>query len=1097
MKKTLLFLFFLTSFSFCYPQRTTYKISYYSPKDYGKGFEAANYACVQDKNGLLFFGNAGGILQYDGVSWSYIPVKNRSVWIKSLAVSDENIIYVGAQDEFGYLAPDVSGKLSYVSLSDQLQNNHISFPTIISVWSWKNTVAFQYEEAVFLYSNGKLTTILPETSFHVSFQINDEFYVRQRSVGIMKLIDNNLRLVKGSEFFKEIGVLSMLESTDKNSFIIITHDNGFWSVDKNTFKGTLIKTDDSTVFNQSEIYGAIHLRDGKIALNTNSNGIIITDDTFKILSVINKDNGLKVNQVTSLLQDYQGNIWAGLDNGIAQVHYSSPVSLFGPETGISGNIRAIIRYQGNLFIGTTAGLFIQNNNYKIPTIAFVPFRDFSKEIRSLCLTNGSLIAGTLDELFEIKNNEVNKIENVEINTIYYSEKLKTLFVSGKKNLALYEYSGKWKKLKSIPEITEEVVRFEEEISDKQVTLWMGTLIQGIVRLQFTNSLDYKIDKYSSTRDGLIDKSWVSPFKIDNKVVFSQRNGLLSFVDEKTIQSQLPDSQKNRPEFYKGFFDFFNIDSSKQRISLPFYVVEDTKERIYVNLDGDLGYFDKANSYSFVKEPFCLADIGKINTVFHEDNGICWIGGDNGLLMFDEKSFKNYAIDFKTLITRVSCGGRDSVLYYGYSDYIRSGQSNEIPLKKFIIKYNLNTITFTFAAPFFEGQEKMLYSYMLHGQDTAYSPWSTDNRVVFRNLREGGYTFKVRALNAYGHVSSEKDFGFRILSPWYRKTWAYIAYFLLISASIYIGIRINTRRLVALNKKLENIITERTHEIHEKNIELERQKGEILDSINYAQRIQNAVLPNEDLIQMWLGDHFILHRPKDIISGDFYWSTVHNQYVVFCVADCTGHGVPGAFMSMLCISLLNEIVIKEKVIHPETILNKVRKMVIESLNQKGVMGEQKDGMDISICIYNKETSELEFSGANNPLYIVRKKDMVPIHCHKQLENEDFNLYEIKGDRMPISIYDNMAPFKRHTLHLLKNDRLYLFSDGICDQFGGPNGRRFMNNSLKAALMETLTPEIKDQKQLLEKRIDEWQAFINPKTDQPFDQVDDICLMGIRI
>jgi serine phosphatase RsbU (regulator of sigma subunit) len=124
-------------------------------------------------------------------------------------------------------------------------------------------------------------------------------------------------------------------------------------------------------------------------------------------------------------------------------------------------------------------------------------------------------------------------------------------------------------------------------------------------------------------------------------------------------------------------------------------------------------------------------------------------------------------------------------------------------------------------------------------------------------------------------------------------------------------------------------------------------------------------------------------------------------------------------------------------------------------------------------------------------------MAPIHCHKQLENEDFNLYEIKGDRMPISIYDKMDPFKRHTIHLLKNDRLYLFSDGICDQFGGPDGRKFMNNSLKAALMETLTPEIKDQKRQLENRIDEWQSFINPKTGHPFDQIDDICVMGIKI
>ena len=1096
MKKALLVFIFLTSLSYCLSQRTTYKINYYSPRDYGKGHEAANHACVQDKNGVLYFGNAGGLLQYDGVSWSFIPVKNESAWIFALAVSDENIIYVGAQSEFGYLAPDESGKLSYVSLSDQLPETQRSFSSIIRLWTWKNMVAFQFEEAIFLYSEGKITTILPETSFHVSFLIRDELYVRQRGVGIMKLNGNKLELVKGSEYLKNFGVFSIFESSNPEKLIIVTHEDGFWSVDKDSFKGVYIKTDDSTIYRQSEIYGAIRLNDGKIAINTLSNGIIITDETFRILSVINKDNGLKVNGALSVLEDYQGNIWSGLDNGIAQVHYSSPVSTFGPETGISGNVKDIIRYNGNLFIGTTAGLFIQNSNYKNSSIAFIQFKSFPKEISNLCLANGRLLVATMDELFEIKNNEFNKIADIDINAVYYSEKLKILFVSGKKKLSLYEYSDKLKKLKEIPEITEDVARFEETMYNGNITLWLGTSLQGVIRLQFTGPLEYKVDKYYSS-DGLIENSWVLPFKIDNKIVFSQRNGLLSFIDEKAIKAQLPDSLKNRPQFYKGYFDFYRIDSTKEQISQPFYVVEDSRKRIYVNLDGDLGYFDKVNSYAFVKQPFCLADIGKINVFLHEDNGICWIGGDDGLLKFNENNSKNYALDFNTLITRVSCGGRDSVLYYGYSEKTGNEQSRKLSERKFFLNYDLNTVTFSFAAPFYEGQEKILYSYMLSGKDSIHSPWSTDNRIVFGNLREGNYIFKVRAKNAYGHVSSEKAFEFRILAPWYRKIWAYAAYVLLILTAAYIAIRLNSRRLIALNKKLENIIQERTHEIHEKNIELEKQKEEILASINYALRIQKAVLPNEELLQAWLGDHFILHRPKDIVSGDFYWIVALKQSVIFCVADCTGHGVPGAFMSMLCTSFLNEIVIKENVIHPEEILNRVRKMIIESLKQKGIMGEQKDGMDIALCIYDKETLVLEFSGANNPLYIVREKDKETIQCDKQCENKDYILFEIKGDRMPISIYEEMNPFERHTMNLYENDRLYLFSDGISDQFGGPEGKRLMKSTLKTTLLETITPEMKDQKLQLENKINEWQAFINPLTGHAYSQVDDICLMGVKI
>jgi serine phosphatase RsbU (regulator of sigma subunit) len=838
------------------------------------------------------------------------------------------------------------------------------------------------------------------------------------------------------------------------------------------------------------------LSDGNVAFNTLWNGIIITDERFKILSVINKDNGLKVNGVLSLIQDYQGNLWAGLDNGIVQVHYSSPVSLFSPESGITGNIKAIERFNGKLFIGTTDGLFIHNPDYKTLSGAFTKYSGFSKEIRSLCLAGDRLMVGTMDELFEITDNAKNLIERTEIYSLHYSEKLKILFISSKKDFSLLKYSEKWKELRNIPEITEEVVCFEESGSNDILTLWMGTSIQGVVRLKLSLELDYEVNKYNSD-DGLMANSWVLPYKIDGDIVFSQRNGLLTFINEETIRAQLPDSLKNRPEFYTGYFDIYGNDCFKELKNQPFYLIKDTRERVYVNLDGEAGYFDKNDSCSFTKHPFCLTDIGKINTFYHEDDGTCWIGGDDGLVMFDEDFFKKYNVDFKALITGISCGAKDSVLWHGYADYRNPDHSKQAFRNKVILPYKLNTINITYAAPFFEGEDKILFSFMLSGQDTSYSNWNRENRIVFRNLREGEYVFTVRAMNAYGHISSEASFEFKIMSPWFRTTWAYIIYIILLLLTIYTGIRLYTRRLIALNKRLENTVKERTHEIHVKNLELERQKKEILDSINYAQRIQNAVLPHEELIHEWIGDHFIIFRPKDIVSGDFYWATTYNQFAIYCVADCTGHGVPGAFMSMLCISLLNEVVLKEKIIHPEKVLNKVRKMVIESLQQKGMTGEQKDGMDISICFYNRESGELQFSGANNPLYIIREKSNETIPCFKQIENSNYILYEIKGDRMPVAYYDNMEPFKRHTIKIQKNDILYLFSDGICDQFGGPHGKRFMNTLFKATLLETITSEIRNQKFKIENRIDEWQAYIDPKTGQIYEQVDDICLMGIKI
>ena len=1070
-----------------FSQQVRHQISYFSARDYGKGREAANWAGVQDKNGILYFGNAGGVLKYDGVSWEYIPVKQQGAWVKSLAV-DDNRIYVGSQNEFGYLSPDKSGKLGYTSISDSLNESQKSFGNINRVFAWDNKVAFQSEKALFLFSNNRLTTILPETSFHLSFRVNNDLYVRQREIGLMRLSGGILESVMGGELFKDIGITEILPASDPQKIIIISREDGFWLVDRKSFKSTPLLTDTPGVFRNAEIYGAIKISGNRIALNTLSAGIIITDENFKILSQINKDNGLKVNGVLSILQDYQGNLWAGLDNGIAQIRDSSPVSVYGPESGITGNISAIQRFEGRLFVGTTEGLFVQKEINLVSTTGFELFSDFKKEIRALCAAEGTLLAGTQYGLFEIRNNASHLLDRNSISSVYYSERSGILFVSGGTGLGLYRYSGTWKKLMDIPEITENVIRIQEDLQSHGKVLWLGTALEGIIRLKLKNISDYVIDKYDSA-DGLEDNTWAIPLNMSNKLVFSQHQGLLEFIDEEVLKQQLPDSLKNLPEFNRGYFDFYIPDSSLNLLGIPVYTTEETSDRIYANLNGESGYFVKGDKLEWNSRAFTITDIGKANVFFHEDDGICWIGGDDGLIRFDEKKTKDYEIGFNSLITRVSCTG-DSVLYYGNSS-AESVAQKDVP----VLGYKFNTLSFSFAAPFFEGQEKTLYSVVFIGQDKNFGPWLSDTKVTYSNLHEGFYTLKVRAKNVYGHISSESEYRFEVSPPWYRSFWSYLLYIVAFILFVFAGIRINSRRLIEKNRRLEEIILERTQEIKQKNVELENQKQEILDSINYAQRIQKAVLPDNELTKLWLGEHFILFRPKDIVSGDFYWATQYDKYVFFCVADCTGHGVPGAFMSMLCISFLNEVVLKEKITDSGEIFNRLRNRIIESLKQKGVEGEQKDGMDITLCILNRETLELQYSGANNPLYIIRKADKEPIVSDKQQELNGNILYEIKGDSMPIAIHVHMDPFKKNILNLHKDDRLYLFSDGIADQFGGPNGKKFMYKSFKASLLETCNLKMDKQLIEIERKIDDWMG--SGPDSVSFEQVDDICMMGVKV
>ncbi|MBI4646680.1 MAG: tetratricopeptide repeat protein [Bacteroidia bacterium] len=276
-------------------------------------------------------------------------------------------------------------------------------------------------------------------------------------------------------------------------------------------------------------------------------------------------------------------------------------------------------------------------------------------------------------------------------------------------------------------------------------------------------------------------------------------------------------------------------------------------------------------------------------------------------------------------------------------------------------------------------------------------------------------------------------------------------------------------------------------------------GELTDSIRYAQRIQQAVLPGADFLNeiFSTGEYFILFKPRDIVSGDLYWCSQRNNYLLIAVADCTGHGVPGAFMSMLGIAFLNEIVAHENVVTASQVLDLMREYIIRSLQQKGISGEQKDGMDIVFCAIDKPNSRdiqradmsafrLQFAGANNSLYLIQTVAPQP-----------FVLEEIKGDKMPVAIHTQMRPFTNHEIEVHRGDIIYISSDGYADQFGGPNGKKFKSKNFRELINSICSKPLPEQKDILDRTIEEWKAFINPHTEHPFEQIDDITVMGVKI
>ncbi len=313
----------------------------------------------------------------------------------------------------------------------------------------------------------------------------------------------------------------------------------------------------------------------------------------------------------------------------------------------------------------------------------------------------------------------------------------------------------------------------------------------------------------------------------------------------------------------------------------------------------------------------------------------------------------------------------------------------------------------------------------------------------------------------------------------------IRYFISVALLLVIGllyfVYVNYRNKKKANKILEEKnrqITAQREEIRKQRdiAELQRdqiayQKKHITDSIEYAKRIQKAILPSLELFSDRI-DHFVLYKPRDIVSGDFYWVDESDHTQIIITADCTGHGVPGAFMSMLGISLLNEIVHNRQIHKPDQILNELREKVIASLKQEAGRSNVKDGMDMTVCAVHFDSGLLEIAGANNPVYIVHEDELI----------------QVKGDKMPVAIHDTMKPFSLQKFNLTKGDCFYTFSDGYVDQFGGPNQKKFLSKNFRKVILEMKDKSMYEQGIALDKVFEEWRKEV--------DQVDDVTVIGIR-
>ncbi len=522
---------------------------------------------------------------------------------------------------------------------------------------------------------------------------------------------------------------------------------------------------------------------------------------------------------------------------------------------------------------------------------------------------------------------------------------------------------------------------------------------------------------------------------------------------------------NRFDQSTGKFKVYTVQNGLPN-NVIYAIVEDRKGNLWMSTNRGITKFDP------LKEEFTTFDLSdglqnyefNLAVVFKSLSGEIFFGGINGFNSFYPDSIKR-----NNHIPSVQITNFELITPKGLKKQLFHGK------QEIIIPYNSRNFSIEYAALDFTDPLRNKYAYKLEREGEEAGWISAGNRTFasYNDVAPGDYVFKVKGSNSDNVWNEDPtELIIHVKSPFYTTRTYYFIYTILMVLIIFWFIRWRTARL----RKDNRILREK----QQAAIKIARQKEEltiknknITDSLNYAKRIQQALMPSETGFKKILPVSFVLHRPKDIVSGDFYWISENGNRIFVAAIDCTGHGVPGAFMSIIGYELFRRITHSPVKSSSDEILNILNAEFANIFSGVESMS-LKDGMDIALCIIDRESADLSFSGAFNPLYIIREDKII----------------ELKGDRFSVGLEeeDHQHGFTSQTIRLEKNDMVYMFSDGYADQFGGPDGKKFKYRRFRHILLNIHHFAMEEQKQLLDQTIDNWRGNM--------EQIDDILVLGFR-
>ncbi len=745
--------------------------------DYSAGRQ--NWCIVQDSKNLLYFANNYGILEFDGTQWRLYNVPNNSI-VRSIAIGKENQIFVGAYNELGYLYPNEKGELVYKSLVDKINKDDRDFDEIWKIFITDDGVIFQSFNYIFKFKNNTIYTIYKYGNFHFSFYVNNTLYIKDNDAGLKELTESGLQLIPGGDIFigKEVWTIFPVYS---NKLLIGTANHGLFIYDGKSVSKWDIQLNDFFIKNQ--IFSGVKISDERYIFGTIQNGMVIINGKGEIIQHINREKGIQNNTILSMLIDKEKNLWLGLDNGIDYLKINSPISYLNPKKEIGTGYTSII-YDNYLYLGTNQGLFYipWSKNIKNLDIHFKLVENTKGQVWKLAIIDNNLFCGHNKGSLIINGNSGKQLSDIGGGWIFVQlPNFENYIIEGTyKGLILLEKRlGNWQfknEIKGFNESSREI-----EI-DKNGKIWISHGYKGIFALELNDELDSVIQKsYYSVKQGLpyINDNTVLKFK--DEIVVSTDNGF--YIYNVKADSFIEHSKLN---------ELFG----KEKVA---GLVEDANGNIWFFQNNEVGVLRLNYDGTYSREILPYNElygsfVQGFENILPIDNNNIIIGSEEGFIHFAPSEVKYQDKQYQVLLREIVLTKNDSVLFGG-SWIHRNNGSNPSSLKNKVeyLRYRDNALKFIFSAPDYSSINNIKYSYMLEGFDESWSEWKKDHEKEYSNLNEGSYVFKVKAKDIYNYETNESTYAFIIQPPWYKSLIAYIFYFLILTVSLFIIIKLTIRK----------------------------------------------------------------------------------------------------------------------------------------------------------------------------------------------------------------------------------------------------------------------------------------------------------------